>query len=54
MTHQDPLIERDIHIEIPDHQVLLSFVNDEDAVKFHEWWNKKGYKQFEQFCSKRK
>jgi len=29
-----------------DHEVFLSFINDDDAVAFHEWWAEKGYQSF--------
>lgn len=32
--------ERTVHFH--DHEVLLSFINDEDAVYFYEWWDNYG------------
>jgi len=37
---------RDVHITIPEHQILLSFTNDEDAELFDEWWQTKGLALF--------
>jgi hypothetical protein len=39
-------IQQDIHITIPEHQILISFNNDEDADIFHYWFNNIGRKQF--------
>ena len=39
-------IERDIH----EHEVFISFVNDEDAVLFHEWWQAHGWKAFKKWA----
>lgn len=25
--------------DVADHEVLMSFNNDEDAIKFREWWH---------------
>ena len=35
-------------IDIPEHEVLLSFGNDEDAVKFNYWWEDVGRWLFQQ------
>jgi hypothetical protein len=40
---------REIKHSIPDHQLLLSFVNDEDCWTFEEWWIEKGQRLFEQY-----
>lgn len=28
--------------EVAEHEVLMSFTNDDDATKFHEWWHHEG------------
>ena len=33
-----PNIERELHTSVAEHQILLSFTNDDDALIFHEWW----------------
>lgn len=42
-------IDTDIRVDIPEHQVLLSFNNDEDAVNFNEWWNRRGLEAFAEY-----
>jgi hypothetical protein len=35
---KQPEIKTDAHFSVPEHEILLSFQNDDDAVKFFEWW----------------
>ena len=44
-----PDIIREIHATVPEHQVLLSFVNDDDAMTFFDWWEDEGAYLFEQW-----
>lgn len=41
-------------IQIPQHEVLLSFVSDGDAEWFEEWLNEVGFKQFQQWLEETK
>jgi hypothetical protein len=47
-------IQQDIHIGIPDHQILISFNNDDDAEKFAEWFNNIGSQLFVKWVEKYK
>tara|TARA_A100001391_G_scaffold184405_1_gene152266 strand:- start:5 stop:199 length:195 start_codon:yes stop_codon:yes gene_type:complete len=40
--------KRSLEVDIPEHEVLLSFTDDEQAEAFLEWWNRFGV---ETFCS---
>lgn len=31
---------------VAEHEVFMSFVNDADAIQFHEWWNEIGAIRF--------
>ena len=33
---------REVCADIPEHEILLRFVNDDDAVAFSRWWNDAG------------
>lgn len=37
-----PVFETQIVSSVPEHQCLLSFVNDDDALWFYEWWHYHG------------
>ena len=41
-----------MEIEIPIHEVLLSFNNDTGAEAFHDWWDSNGLDEFSKWCSK--
>lgn len=41
-----PKIEKDCHVSIPEHQILLSFNGDSDANYFYGWWNRSGEEFF--------
>ncbi len=41
-----PTITRETVLRTADHEILLSFNNDEDAIVFFEWWNRAGEKLF--------
>ena len=34
---------------VPDHEVLLVFVNDDDAADFQDWLHDGGWKEFERW-----
>lgn len=38
-----------IKADIPDHVVMLSFNDDDQAYAFHDWWNTEGFKAFQKF-----
>lgn len=38
----DVTIESEKTIHFAEHEVLLSFINDEDAVRFNYWWEDVG------------
>jgi hypothetical protein len=42
----EPEVRTDAHFSVPEHQILLSFNNDEDALLFLDWWNECGWKAF--------
>lgn len=46
MSQDEVSIEQETRVSIPEHQILLSFNGDEQAVKFYEWWNRLGSKAF--------
>lgn len=35
---------------IAEHEVLLSFYDDEFALAFREWWEDEGSESFQKFC----
>lgn len=39
-------LDKEMRVYLDDHQVLLSFMNDEDAHYFEDWWHDQGIKQF--------
>ena len=39
-------IVRTKQIDIAEHEILLSFHSDEDAVRFFYWWSDEGEQQF--------
>jgi len=41
-----PDIDREVRFELPDHQTLLTFTDDEHSYAFHDWWGLLGQKQF--------
>ncbi len=48
----DYSIQNQIITNVPEHQILLSFLNDDDAVKFYVWWNKMGHQLFDEYVEK--
>ena len=45
-----PKLRSEIVREVHEHEVFLAFVNDADAVAFHEWWNDQGFKLFKKWA----
>lgn len=45
-----PAISQTMQISVPEHEVLLSFNSDEDAILFSDWWNFKGWTQFKKWA----
>lgn len=41
-----PELPRELHSSVADHQVLLSFNGDDDALAWVEWWETEGYKAY--------
>lgn len=39
--------------EIPEHQFLLAFNNDDDCIAFNEWWTGIGEELFEDYLTDR-
>lgn len=42
----DVAVVTEIEYRTPDHEVLLSFNGDDQAVLFSQWWNQKGLQAF--------
>lgn len=42
-THELP---RQLTIDVPEHQVVISFNDDSDADGFYEWWGIAGFEAF--------
>ena len=42
----EPELEDEVCFSIPDHQVLLSFIEDEHSYAFNDWWGMFGKKEF--------
>ena len=49
----DKLIRRTINRNIAEHEVFLSFNNDEDAVAFQEWLQEEGLAKFDEWMDDR-
>lgn len=45
---------RETTVELAEHEVLLSFVDDIDAELFSEWWNSTGFDLFKVYGEKEK
>lgn len=52
MDETDVNISRETQVSIPEHEILLSFNDDDMAESFHEWWYAVGETQFIQFYNK--
>jgi len=46
--------QKDIHFELSDREILLSFVNDDDSILFEEWWKVEGSSIFEDYLQNQK
>ena len=42
MKIEHDTVPAEVHTYIPEHQVLLSFNADEDAIAFYRWWAEAG------------
>jgi len=49
---KEPDLRRTIDRDIAPHEIFISFVDDEDAVNFYEWWYEEGLKIFQEWCDK--
>ena len=38
---------------VPDHEVLLVFNGDDDALQFHQWWESKGWRLFDAWLDRK-
>ena len=47
-----PDIKSEARYTVAEHEVLLSFIEDLDALKFHDWVNGDGWKEFEKWLKK--
>ena len=47
-----PQIDQEMTVRAADHEMFLSFTNDEDAVLFHAWWHIAGLKAFLKWAEK--
>ena len=47
---EDVCLEREKTIRLPEHEIILSFVNDSGAVKFEDWWFQTGKEAFDDYC----
>ena len=43
---------REIRKHIDEHEIFISFINDDDAVLFYKWWNEKGAVLFNNYKMK--
>lgn len=50
----EPDMPREIVREIHDHETLLAWSGDDDAILFAEWWNEKGFAAFSKWATKEK
>ena len=37
--------------DVPEHQFLISFTNDEDCALFHHWWSLRGRRLFNEYLN---
>jgi len=49
-----PTLLRHVQYRVPDHEAVLSFVNDEDAEFFEEWWNRDGLALYTRWVDSRR
>lgn len=47
---EDVTLEDEVEVILPDHKLLLSFVNDSGKQRFLEWWCDEGEESFENYC----
>lgn len=47
-------LPREIRRDIHEHEIFLSFVNDEDAALFAEWWHGGGAVLFQKYVNKQR
>lgn len=49
----DVTLNRQITRDVHEHEIFMSFLNDEDAAFFDEWWNGDGSVLFQKFLDTR-
>ena len=42
----NPKIDKQFQVSVAEHQILLSFNNDADALVFENWWYIRGRKDY--------
>lgn len=52
MSMNEPKIKTEFTHEVAEHEILLSFNGDSDAVFFYEWWNAKGWELFRKWVER--
>lgn len=52
MIFNEPELKTEATYSVAEHEVLMSFVNDSDAVLFHEWWHDIGCREFLKWVKK--
>jgi hypothetical protein len=52
MNIDPPSIEQETTVRMAEHEIMLSFNGDDDAVAFYEWWNSKGLTAFLKWAEK--
>ena len=50
ITQDDWHTPKVIRADIPEHQYLINFKDDEMAVAFDEWWWGEGFNTFQKYC----
>lgn len=49
---ETPQITQEMVVRAAEHEIMLSFNDDEDAELFSDWWNRKGCTEFMKWASK--
>ncbi len=48
----EPKMDRKLNVELSEHEIFMSFDNDDDAQLFHYWWSTKGLSAFQKWANK--
>jgi hypothetical protein len=49
-----PELKRETKFRLAEHQILLSFNNDEDAYPFEDWWYEEGFEMYQKYVERMK